>query len=88
MLVLKYQVAMRNLGEGRLNQEEPKFLDGVHTDSHIQVGFLKLIEHILVLLWRAIKTEHGAFVFLAPTLPKQIISANSACLLIPGALCE
>ena len=88
MLVLKDQVAMRNLGEGRFDKEEPKFLNGVHTSSHIQVGFLKLIEHILVLLWRAIKTEHGAFVLLTSSLPKQIISANSACLLIPGALCE
>ena len=88
MLVLKDQVAMRNLGEGRLNQEKPKLFDGVHASSHIQVGFLKLVEHILVLLWRAIKTEHGAFVLFSSALPKQIISANSACLLISGPLCE
>ena len=88
MLVLKDQVAMGDLGEGRLNQKEPKFFDGVHASSHIQVGFLKLVEHILVLLWRAIKTEHCAFVLFASALPKQIISANSACLLIPGTFCE
>ena len=87
VLVLKDQVAMGDLREGRLDKEEPKFFDGVHASSHIQVGFLKLVEHILVLLWRAVKTEHCAFVLFAPALPKQIISANSACLLVSGPFC-